>query len=303
MPSDVDAKELAARLGGVFAPLSTPFSEDETLDLDALISNLDTYAKTDLRGYMAIGSNGENRSLSEREKLLVLETVVQHKGEGQVVMAGATYEAQRDTDRFLRHAGDLGADFGVVLPPSYFRSQMTDEVLYRYYSSVADASPIPILLYNAPKFCGLVLSPDLVGRLARHPQIVGIKDSASSGIKAFIQFSSEHFYVLAGSISFLFPAMIAGAIGGTVSLANSFPNVAIQLFKYGLAQDQEKGETFQAWARQVNKLISGRYGVAGVKAAMDLNGLKGGIPRRPLLPLSPAQRDELRAILVQEGVL
>jgi 4-hydroxy-2-oxoglutarate aldolase len=303
MPQDMEVRELAAKLTGVFAPISTPFGEDEAVDLAALRYNLGKYAQTQLQGYMAIGSNGENKSLSEKEKLLVLETVVQHKGRDKVVMAGATYEAQRDTERFLKNAADLGADFGVVLPPSYFRAQMTDEVLFRYYSTVADRSPIPILLYNAPKFCGLTLAPELVGRLAPHPNIVGIKDSASSGVEAFIAFSQDNFLILAGSISFLFPAMMAGAVGGTVSLANSFPHIAVKLFNYGLLRDQEKGENYQAWARAVNRAISGRYGVAGVKAAMELNGFVGGIPRRPLLPLGEAQRQELRATLVQEGVL
>jgi 4-hydroxy-2-oxoglutarate aldolase len=294
----MEVQELAANLCGVFAPISTPFREDESLDLAALRYNLDKYAQTQLHGYMAIGSNGENKSLTEKEKLLVLETVVRHKGPGQIVMAGATYDAQRDTERFLQHAADLGADYGVVLPPSYFR-----EILYRYYTTLADASPIPILLYNAPKFCGLTLSPDLVGRLAPHPNIVGIKDSASSGVESFVAFSSERFYVLAGSISFLFPAMMAGAVGGTVSLANSFPEIAVNLFNYGLTRDQERGAAYQAWARTVNRAISGKYGVAGVKAAMDLNGFKGGIPRRPLLPLTEAQRQEQRATLIDEGVL
>jgi 4-hydroxy-2-oxoglutarate aldolase len=303
MPQDMDVQELTAKLGGVFAPISTPFNEDESVDLVALRYNLERYAQTQLQGYMAIGSNGENKSLTEKEKLLVLETVIQNKGPDKVVMAGATYDAQRDTERFIRNAADLGADFGVVLPPSYFRAQMTDDVLYRYYSTVADVSPIPILLYNAPKFCGLALSPELVGRLASHPNIVGIKDSASSGIEAFLQYAHERFLVLAGSISFLFPAMMAGAVGGTVSVANAFPHIAVKLYQLGLARDQEAGAVYQAWVRQVNKAISGRYGVAGVKAAMDLNGFRGGIPRRPLLPLDEAQRQELRAALIQEGVL
>lgn len=299
----MDVQELDAKLGRVFAPICTPFAEDESLDLVALRYNLEIYAQTPLRGYMAIGSNGENKSLTESEKLLVLETVVRHKGPDQVVMAGATYDAQRDTERFLQSAADLGADFGVLLPPSYFRAQMTDDVLYRYYATVADLSPIPILLYNAPKFCGLVLSPELVGRLAPHPNIVGIKDSASSGIEAFLQHAGQGFRVLAGSISFMFPAMIAGAVGGTVSVANAFPHLAVKLYQLGLARDFEAGAAYQAWIRQVNKAISGRYGVPGVKAAMDLNGLKGGFPRRPLLPLDEAQRQQLRATLVEEGVL
>jgi 4-hydroxy-2-oxoglutarate aldolase len=299
----VDAKELAYELSGVFAPISTPFSADEAVDLSALRFNLERYARSGIRGYVALGSNGENKSLSEGEKLAVLETVLEHKGQEQVVMAGATYEAQRDTERFFREAGARGADFGLLLSPSYFRRFMTDEVLFRYFATVADASPIPLLVYNAPGFCGITLSPDLVRRLSTHPNIVGMKDSARDGIEAFLESASDTFLVMAGSINFLFPAMLAGAVGGTVSLANSFPRIAMELFKCGVARDEERGQVLQERARRINSAISGRYGVPGVKAAMALAGLRGGIPRRPLLPLTKAQRDELRATLLEEGVL
>jgi 4-hydroxy-2-oxoglutarate aldolase len=158
MPFDMQ-NNLSAKLSGIFAPICTPFNDDECLDIASLRLNLESYATTELKGYLALGSNGENKSLTEEEKLTVLETIVAHKGEGKVVMAGATYEAQRDTERFLRLAAAIGADFGVVLPPSYFRDQMTDEVLYGYYATVADEAALPIVLYNAPKFCGVTLSP------------------------------------------------------------------------------------------------------------------------------------------------
>jgi len=295
--------ELLEKLSGVFVPISTPFAEDESVDLVSMRVNLERYAATKIRGYLALGSNGENKSLTEEEKLEVLQTIVEHKGMSQVVMAGATYEAQRDTERFLKQAAGLGADLGVILPPSYFRDQMTDDVLYRYYATVADTSPLPVVLYNAPKFCGVALSPKLVGRLAQHENIVGIKDSASSGIESFLQCADDGFLVMAGSISFLFPAMMAGAVGGTVSLANSFPEPALELYALGRARDGEKGPAFQEWASRVNKAISGIYGVAGVKAAMDLAGLKGGIPRRPLLPLGEEERKSLGAFLSAEGLL
>ncbi len=215
--------EEPAKLAGVFAPISTPFAQNEDVDVDALRFNLGRYAESGLLGYLALGSNGENRSLAEAEKLLVLDEVVRHKGPGQVVLAGAAYDGQREAERFLSAAADLGTDFGLVLSPGYFRAQMTDEVLYRYFSSLADRARIPLLLYNAPGFCGITLSPELVGRLAAHPNIAGMKDSAASGIENFLPYESPSFHVLAGSANFLLRAMLGGSPGGTVSLANSFP--------------------------------------------------------------------------------
>jgi 4-hydroxy-2-oxoglutarate aldolase len=294
---------LLARLSGVFAPISTPFAENEDVDIDALRYNLERYAASGISGYLALGSNGENRSLTEEEKHKVLETIIREKGPEQVVIAGATYDAQRDTERFLEKAADLGADFGLVLSPGYFRKQMTDEVLYRYFSTLADRARLPLLLYNAPGFCGVTLSAELVGRLAQHPNIVGMKDSAESGIERYLQYRGPQFLVCAGSANFLFPAMMAGAPGGTVSLANSFPELALQLFRCGQARDEVNGMMFQERVTRINSEISGVYGVSGVKAAMTLAGFRGGIPRRPLLPLQQPQIDQLRELFVQEGLL
>ena len=291
------------KMDGVFVPISTPFGNDEEVDYDALKFNLERYASSGVLGHLALGSNGENRSLTEEEKLRVLATIVNHKGAGQVVMACATYDAQRDTERFLKQAAGLGADFGLVLSPGYFRKQMTDDVLFRYFSTLADTSPIPLLIYNAPGFCGVTVSPALASRLAAHPGIVGMKDSASSGIERFLEFESDSFHVLAGSANFLFPAMMNGAIGGTVSLANSFPGIVMELFRYGQARDRAQGAPLQERVARINQAISGPYGPSGVKAAMNLGGFKGGIPRRPLLPLTAAQVEDMRKVLIEEGIL
>jgi 4-hydroxy-2-oxoglutarate aldolase len=296
-------QEIQTKLAGVFAPISTPFAPNEDVDHDALRFNLARYAESAILGYLALGSNGENRSLTEDERLRVLDDVVRHKAPGQVVLAGAAYDGEREAERFLAAAADLGADFGLVLSPGYFRAQMTDEVLYRYFASLADGGRIPLLLYNAPSFCGVTLAPALVGRLAAHPNIVGMKDSASSGIERFLAFQGPSFQVLAGSANFLLRAMLGGSPGGTVSLANSFPQLALQLFDCGLARDEANGVPLQDRINRINGAISGAHGVAGVKAAMTLAGFRGGIPRRPLLPLEPAQVQELRAVLSAEGLL
>ena len=291
-------------IGGVYAPICTPFAADEELDLGALRANLERYAEARVHGLLTLGSNGENRSLDEDERLAVLETVVRHRDERQVVLAGATYDAQRAAERFLAAAADLGADCGLVLAPGYFRKLMTDEVLYRYFSTLADAAALPIVLYNAPGFNGITLSPELVGRLAVHGNIVGLKDSAASGIEAFLPLQGPDFAVLAGSADFLLSAMRGGSAGGTVSLANSFPAVALRLYAHGRPDaNRAAGDEYQAYVKRVNAAIRGRNGVPGVKAAMDLGGYIGGWPRRPLLPLGEEARAELRATLEAEGLL
>jgi 4-hydroxy-2-oxoglutarate aldolase len=299
----MSSSDLGRSLSGVFAPISTPFDSSEDVDFAALAFNMEFYGSSGIRGYLALGSNGENRSLTEEEKLRVLGEIIKRKATDQVVMAGATYDAQRDTERFLDCAADLGADFGLVLSPGYFRKQMTEDVLYRYFSTLADRARIPVLIYNAPGFCGVTVSPALVGRLAAHPNIVGMKDSASSGIENFLGFQSETFNVLAGSANFLFPAMMRNSPGGTVSLANSFPAIAMELFECGKARDEARGPALQERVTRINHAISGGYGVAGVKAAMNLAGLRGGIPRRPLTPLTPEQTAGMAAILKSEGLI
>jgi len=299
----MDSSRLQSQLAGVFAPICTPFADNEDVDDGALRHNMDRYASSGILGYLALGSNGENRSLTEDEKERVLATIVRGKGRGQVVMAGATYDSQRAAERFLERAATLGADFGLVLPPGYFRKQMTDEVLFRYYTTLADRSRLPVLLYNAPGFCGVTLSPELVGRLAEHPNIVGMKDSAESGIERFLSHSGPEFLVCAGSANFLFPAMMRGAPGGTVSLANSFPELALRLFQCGQARDEVNGRALQERVARINGAIAGVYGVSGVKAAMNLAGFRGGIPRRPLLPLPQPEVERLRELFLREGLL
>jgi 4-hydroxy-2-oxoglutarate aldolase len=294
---------MAASLAGVHAPICTPFATDESLDLGALRANMEQYAVSGIHGYLAIGSNGENRALTEDERRQVLEVVVRHKGARQTVMAGATYDAQRDTERFLADAAAIGADYGLVLSPGYYKKQMTTEVLYRYYASLADQAPLPLIVYNAPGISGVTLAPELIARLAEHPNIVGMKYTASAEVETYVSLQRPGFDVLAGSASILLEAMALGAPGGTVSLANAFPALALRLYELGAAGDEVEGPRYQQHIARVNSAISGTYGVPGVKAAMKLAGFEGGIPRRPLLPLDEAGVDALHATLEAEGVL
>jgi 4-hydroxy-2-oxoglutarate aldolase len=176
--------------------------------------------------------------------------------------------------------------------------------LIRYYQEVADASPLPVLLYNAPGFTGITLSPKVVAELAGHPNIAGMKDTSSGNKDAYLNSArGKEFVILAGSANDFFPSLILGAMGGVLSLANAFPEICCELYQLTRQSQIEPARALHQKIVQANQAVSGSFGVAGVKAAMDLAGYFGGEPRRPLLPLTKEQVENLQKTLQTIGVL
>jgi 4-hydroxy-2-oxoglutarate aldolase len=293
-----------SRLKGVFAPITTPFDASGEVSWAGLEKNMETYAASGLAGYLALGSNGENKSLDNAEKEKVLKTIVTRKGRGQLVMAGCIFESTRETIEYAKRFAGLGADYLTLLPPSYFAKQMTDAVLLKYFTDVADAVRTPCLVYNAPQFsAGVTLSVNLVKDLAKHPNIVGMKDSSTGNIEGFLFAVREQFAVMAGSANFFLSALFMGATGGVISLANAFPPIACELYELAVKKQYEKAISLNEKVLRLNKAVSGKGGVAAVKYAMDLAGLAGGNPRLPLLPLKDEDRDGLKKALEREGMI
>lgn len=292
----------ASRLSGVFAPVVTPFREDE-LALEDLRANLRALSSTPLAGYFALGSNGEARSLTWAEHLAVME-VFAEEAAGRVVMVGAGCESTRETIARAREIGRMGFAFASAITPAYFASRMNDEALEAHYCRVADNSPVPLLIYNAPGFAGGVsVSPAVVRRLAAHGNIAGIKDSAPAGPGRYLAAldGETDFCVLAGSVAFFYPSLVLGASGGVLSLANSLPRQCVLLYELARSGLHEEARALHARLVRLNAASSDRHGVAGVKALMDLLGYAGGEPRRPLAPLGEQQRGEIAGILEREG--
>jgi len=214
------------KLMGVFAPITTPFDEKGEVSYKNLKKNMEFYSKSKLKGYLALGSNGENKSLDNNEKKDVLKTVIDNKGPEQTVMAGAIFESTKETIEFAMIAESLGADFVTLLPPSYFKKEMTDSALLRYFTDVASSIKIPCMVYNAPQFCGgTILSVNLIKEVSKHPNIVGMKDSSTGNIDKYLLAVRDRFSVMAGSANFFMNALIMGATGGVISLANAFPDI------------------------------------------------------------------------------
>lgn len=291
------------KLQGIFAPIVTPFKDNEDIDLDALRHNLAMYARTNLGGFLTLGSNGENKSLSESEKLTVVETVLAGKHAEQTVVVGVMYEAQRHAERFIAAVADLGADFALVQSPSYFKKLITDDLLLGYFSALADLAAIPLLIYNCPQFNGIMLSIELLRQLSKHPNIVGMKDSTPGCDLEVMQLNSDSFHVMVGSITKLNDFVSSGAIGGTVSFANYCPDLAAELYRRIRDEGPAKAADLNRRLVESNKRIAGPFGVPGVKAAMNLTGYAAGIPRRPLCPLTAADVDTIKSILVELKVL
>lgn len=291
--------ETKEKLTGIYPPVMTPFDERGNIDYAGLEFNIEKMNETKLRGYMPLGSNGEFRSLSDEEAIKVLKTIAGVKSKDKFLMAGAGRESAFATVEFIKKAADTGADFVSVLTPHYYAKRMNDEALIAYFENVADNSPLPVLMYCAPSFAaGVLLSFNAVSKLAAHPNIIGMKDTSKEDIANYVKAipAGANFYVLAGSISKFLYALKNGAVGGVLSMANYLPELCCILQSLFDEGKIEEADAMSANLISLNEKTTGKYGVAGVKAAMNLLGYKGGLPRIPVLPLKENEKSELAAI-------
>jgi len=293
---------MTPKLTGIFAPITTPFV-NEDISLEHLKSNMRKYKETELAGFFALGSNGESKSLTEDEKLRILDVILQEKGDHQLVMAGTGYESTRQTLAFSQKAAALGVDFVSVVTPSYFKKRLTDEAMVGYYTDVADALSIPVLAYNAPGFTGMTLSANVIETLARHPNIAGMKDTSTGNMSSYLNVCGADFDILAGTVSTLFESMLLGAKGGVVSLADAIPRPCCELYNLLKSGHLEAARQLHYRLFNLNRSVSGSFGVAGVKYAMDVAGYHGGNPRLPLLPLTREGQQSIKDAISKAGFI
>jgi len=291
-------------LMGVFSPISTPFTSTGEVNYKGLEKNLGIYAEAGIKGFLALGSNGENKSLTNEEKLKVLEVICKGKAAGQIIMAGCIFESTFETIDMAKKMEALKPDYLTLLPPCYFKSQMTEDALFKYFSDVADSVSTPCLVYNAPQFCGgLELSINLLKRCSKHSNIIGVKDSSTGNMESILFALRDSFNVMSGTINNFFQCMIMGGIGGVLSLANSFPKVTVDLYKLLAEKKYAEAIALNDRILQINKIVAGKGGVAAVKYAMDLGGMVGGEARLPLLPLSDTDKANIKSKLTAEGLI
>ncbi len=292
-------------LRGLFPPLTTPFADNGDLALPALQANIEKLNHEPLRGYVIGGSNGEFTSLSWDERLDVVRAARAVIPGDRLLIAGSGMESTRATVELTRRMADLGADAAIVVTPSYFKARMTAPALERHFTEVADTSPVPIVLYSVPANTGLDLPATVAVKLAAHPRVIGLKDSGGdiAKIGLMLHDAPAGFQILAGSASFLLAAAVLGAVGAVAAMANLAPRRLVQMLAALEGCDLAAARAIQLDIIELNTAVTSRFGVPGLKAALDLLGYQGGRARLPLLPLPDEDRATLRGILVRAGLL
>ncbi len=293
-------------LSGVYPPIITPFRADgDAVDLQALTHNAERWMTTGLRGLVVLGSNGEAPLLDELESDAVIEAVRSRVPPDRLLIAGTGRQSTRATIAASRRAGALGVDAVLVLTPSFFKPQMTPDAFVRHYTHVAEASPVPVILYNFTALTGVTLSPDVVARLAEHPNIIGIKESGGDAgfVSSLVDETPAEFSVLVGSAPTFYSSLLCGAAGGIMALACVVPGPCVELFELVRSRRLDEARSLQRRLTPLARLVTRAHGVPGLKAALDLTGYVGGVPRPPLLPPSREIHDELTRALDTLGAL
>ena len=289
---------IPADLMAVFPPMATPFAGG-VVDPAAIRRNVEKWMRSGVGGIVALGSNGEAPLLDEDESDRVIAETRAAIHPGRTLIAGTGRESTRATVAASVRAARLGADAVLVRTPSYFKGLMTPDAFVRHYTAVADACPVPVLLYNYPAVTGVNLQPDIIGRLSEHPNIAGVKETGSdtAQVAAFVEAAAPGFAVIAGSVPTFYPSLCVGACGGILAVACVVPAIGVQLYDRFRAGLHDEARELQAKVTPLARLVTVVHGVPGLKAAMDLAGYTGGEPRAPLTPAPASAVDEIRAAL------
>ena len=290
---------MTLNLRGIFAPVTTPFAENGELDRAGFEHNVRAHLKQGVRGIVVSGSTGEAPLLDAHERECLVEWARPEVAGDRLLIAGVGAESTRTTIAHAELAGERGVDAVLVVAPHYFASSMTEDALRGHFMRVADESPVPVVLYNIPKYMHFKLSGSLVEELARHENIAGIKDSSGERdlLTMYLAAQSDSFTVITGSGQLWKTALEMGARAGILAVSLFAASLATAVGEAVARRDGATADALQARLSPLAKEIVGEMGIPGVKAALDCVGLRGGPPRSPLQPLGRAQWDRVRQLL------
>jgi 4-hydroxy-2-oxoglutarate aldolase len=287
---------MTLKLQGIFVPIATPFDHGGNVYPAKLRHNIEKWNRTGLSGYVVMGSTGESVMLTTEEKVGIWEQAAHDTASDKLLIAGTGMESVRETVCLTNRAAELGYKAAMVRTPHYYKNLVQSTAAQAlYFRSVADQSRIPIIIYNWPQTTGVDIPVDAVVALSEHPNVIAIKES-SGNLEKVMQMIREvrhGFQVLVGSAPTLWPSLLMGACGAILAYANAAPYSVIAIWEAYRRREEEAGLDWQNRIGRAAWLVTARYGIPGLKHAMDLNGYYGGPPRLPLCPASPEARQEI----------
>ena len=284
------------KLQGIFPPIATPFDHSGEIYAAKVQHNVEKWNRTTLSGYVVMGSTGESVMVTPEEKYLMWELVAKHAASDKLLIAGTGMESVRETVALTNRAAEMGYKAAMVRTPHYYKNLVNrSEAQMLYYRAVADQSKIPLIIYNWPQATGVDIPVDAVVCISEHPNVIAIKESSGNleKVMQMIREVKSGFQVLVGSAPTLWPSLLMGACGAILAYANAAPYSVIAIWEAYRQRDEAAGLDWQNRIGHPSALVTTRYGVPGLKYAMDLNGYYGGPPRLPLTVPSPAAKREI----------
>jgi len=284
------------KLQGIFPPITTPFDHAANIYAAKVAYNVEKWNRTTLAGYVVIGSTGESVLLTAEEKVELWEMVARHAAPEKLLIAGTGVESVRETVSLTNRAADLGYKAALVKTPHYYKNLLARaDAQTLYYRAVADQARIPVIIYNFPQATALDIPASAVVELSHHPNIIGIKESSGNMEKVMqmMRESRPGFQVTVGSAPTLWPSLLMGATGAILAFANAAPYAAIAIWEAYRMREEEAGRDWQNRIARAAMLVTTKYGIPGLKHAMDLNGYYGGPPRLPLSVPTPEAKREI----------
>ncbi len=284
------------KLEGIYPPIATPFDSDGNLYKAKVKHNVEKWNRTGLSGYVVCGSTGESVMLTPEEKFQMFEWVAEYADASKLLMAGTGVESVRETVWLTNRAAEMGYKAAMVRTPHYYKNMLNNVAAQTlYFRAVADQSKIPIMIYNWPQATGVDIPAEAVVELSEHPNILAIKES-SGNLEKVMQMIREvkpGFQVLVGSAPTLWPSFVVGAVGAVLAFANAAPHATLTIWEAHRTRETEAAQDWQNRIGRPSYLVTVKYGIPGLKYAMDLNGYYGGPCRLPLGPLSPEAKREI----------
>ena len=286
------------KLHGIFPPIATPFDHKGDLYPIKVRHNVERWNKTPLAGYAVCGSTGESVYLTTEEKIHMWEWVAEAADSTKTLIAGTGMEGVRETVCLTNQAAELGYKVAMVRTPFYYRNLINNPGAQAlYFRSVADQAKIPLMIYNWPQITGVDIMPEAVAMLSEHPNIIAIKESSGSleKVMQMIRETKSGFQVLTGSAPTLAPSLAAGCVGAVLAFANAAPYATVSIWEAHRTREIEAAMDWQNRIARAAQLVTVKYGIPGLKHAMDLNGYYGGPPRLPFTPPSLEAKAEIEA--------